>query len=89
MIKRKIKKVIDKKISLGTVITILTIVGTCIYTQGIMASEIESVEADTSKHSVKINKNVENIQKLEVSVAKIESKIDEGFKRIEDLFFEK
>ena len=53
-----------------------------------MTNKIESIEADSSKYSVKINKNVENIQKLEVSVAKIESKIDEGFKRIEDLFFE-
>ena len=88
MIKRKIKKVIDTKISLGTVITILTIVGTFIYTQGGMTNKIESIEADSSKYSVKINKNVENIQKLEVSVAKIESKIDEGFKIIEDLFFE-
>ena len=80
---------IDKKISLGTVITILTIVGTCIYTQGVMASQIKSIDDDSTNHSIKINKNIENIQQLEVSVAKIESKIDEGFKRIEDLFFEK
>ena len=80
---------IDKKISLGTIITIFTIVATCIYTQGIMSSEIEAIKSDSTSHSVKIDKNVENIQTLEVSVAKIESKIDEGFKRIEDLFFEK
>ena len=79
---------IDKKISLGTLITILTVLGTFIYTQGMMTHKVESFEKDSTSHSVKINKNVENIQKLEVSVAKIESKIDEGFKRIEDLFFE-
>ena len=79
---------IDKKISLGTLITILTVLGTFIYTQGMMTNKVESFEKDRTSHSVKINKNVEKIQKLEVSVAKIESKIDEGFKRIENLFIE-
>jgi|TARA_R110002020_G_scaffold97166_2_gene232036 peptidoglycan hydrolase CwlO-like protein len=80
---------IDKKISLGTVMTICTILGTFIYTQGMMTNKVESFEKDSTSHSVKINKNVEKIQELEVSMAKIESKIDEGFKRIEDLLFEK
>ena len=79
---------IDKKISIGTLITILTILGTFIYTQGMMTYKVESFEKDTTNHSVKINKNIDNIQKLEVSVAKIESKIDEGFKRLETLFIE-
>ena len=79
---------IDKKISLGTLLTIFTILGTFIYTQGMMTNKIESFEKDSTSHSVKINKNVEKIQELEVSVAKIESKIDEGFKRIEALFFD-
>ena len=79
---------IDKKISIGTLITILTILGTFIYTQGMMTYKVESFEKDTTNHSVKINKNIDYIQKLEVSVAKIESKIDEGFKRIEARFFE-
>ena len=79
---------IDKKISLGTLITICTILGTFIYTQGMMTNKVESFEKDSTSHSVKINKNVEKIQQLEVSVAKIESKIDEGFKRIENLFIE-
>ena len=79
---------IDKKISLGTVITILTIIGTFIYTQGILNTKIESFEEESDKHSVKMNKNRENIQKLEVSVAKIEAKIDEGFKNIENFLIE-
>ena len=79
---------IDKKISLGTVITILTILATCIYTQGIMSNKVNSFEIDTNTHSVKIDKNIESIQELEVSVAKIESKIDEGFKRLETLIIE-
>ena len=79
---------IDKKISLGTVITILTIIGTFIYTQGILNTKIESFENESDKHSIKMNKNSEKIQKLEVSVAKIEAKIDEGFKNIENFLIE-
>ena len=79
---------LDKKISVGTVITVLTVLGTFIYTQGIFATKIESFEKDTAEHSVKMNKNADKIQELEVSVAKIESKIDEGFKMIETLFME-
>ena len=53
---------IDKKISLGTLITICTILGTFIYTQGMMTNKVESFEKDSTSHSVKINKNVEKIQ---------------------------
>ena len=79
---------IDKKISVGTMITVLTVLSTFIYTQGIFANKIESIEDKSSEHSIKMNKNAEKIQKLEVSVAKIEAKIDEGFKRLETLFME-
>ena len=79
---------IDKKISVGTVITILTVLATCIYTQGIMSNKIESFEKDNNVNSVRINNNSEDIDDLEISVAKIESKIDEGFKRLETLLIE-
>ena len=79
---------IDKKISLGTVITIMTILGTFIYTQGQVSSKIEAVVNDTESHSIKINKNVEKIQDLEISVGKIETKIDERFNRLESLIME-
>ena len=80
--------VLDKKISLGTVITICTVVGTFIYTQGMLTSKIEVFEEKDKEHSMKVNKNVEKIQKLEVSVAKIETKIDEGFKNLENFLIE-
>ena len=79
---------IDKKISLGTVITILTILGTFIYTQGMMTFKVESFEEDTVKHSVRINRNSDDIGNLKVSQAKIEAKIDEGFKRLETIILE-
>ena len=79
---------IDKKISLGTLITICTILGTFIYTQGIMTSKVESFEKDTNSHSVKINKNQEDIQDLEISVGKIETMMEERFDKLESLIME-
>ena len=79
---------IDKKISLGTVLTICTILGTFIYTQGIMTSKMESFEKDTNTHSVKINKNQEDIQDLEKSVIKIETMMEERFDKLESLIME-
>ena len=79
---------IDKKISLGTVITICTILGTFIYTQGKVSSNIESVVNDTQSHSIKINKNVEKIQDLEIAVGKIETMMDERFDKLETLIME-
>ena len=79
---------IDKKISLGTVITICTILGTFIYTQGIMTSRMESFEKDTNTQSIKINKNQEDIQDLEKSVIKIETMMEERFDKLESLIME-
>ena len=44
---------LDKKISVGTIVTIITIVGTCIYTQGAMVNRIESFEAEPSVDGMK------------------------------------
>ena len=79
---------IDKKISLGTVITLVTILGTFIYTQGILSSKIEAFQEEDKEHSIKMNRNKEDIIELQIAVGKIETKIDEGFKRIETLFIE-
>ena len=79
---------IDKKISLGTVITICTILGTFIYTQGIMSSKMESFEKDTNSHSIKINKNQEDVQDLEKSVIKIETMMEERFDKLESHIME-
>jgi len=79
---------IDKKISLRTVITIMTILGTFIYTQGIMTNKMESFEKDTNAQSIKINKNQEDIQDLEKSVIKIETMMEERFDKLESLIME-
>ena len=79
---------IDKKISLGTLITICTILGTFIYTQGIMSNKIESFENNTKENKIKINKNQEDIQDLENSVTRIETMMEERFDKLESLIME-
>ena len=79
---------IDKKISLGTLLTLGTIIGTFIYTQGVLATKMDSIESDSADTDKKIQTNINKIQDVEVNNAKIESKIDEGFKRLESLIME-
>ena len=73
---------------MGTIITVATVICTFIYTQGILTSKIEAFQEEDKEHSIKMNKNKEDIIELQIAVGKIETKIDEGFKRIEDLFME-
>ncbi len=79
---------IDKKISLGTLITIVTIGGTIIFTQGSTSHRIESVEDDATENGQSIKAIVKEVNQNKVDIGKIEAKIDEGFKRIETLFIE-
>ena len=81
-------KIIDKKISLGTLLTIGTLIGTFVYTQGAFSARVESFEKEVTVHSVKTNKNSDKIQKLEVSVAKIESKLDNRIDKLEELLMD-
>ena len=76
------------KISLGTIITIATVIGTFIYTQGIIDTKIEAFESDSTEDRKKIMTNRDKIHKVEIDVAGIEAKIDEGFKRLETLLIE-
>ena len=79
---------IDKKISVGTLLTIVTVVGTIIFTQGAKAHRIDSVEVDSLENKDSIKGIVKEVNQNKVDIGKIEAKIDEGFKRIENLFFE-
>ena len=82
---------IDKKISVGTLITICTIIGTFIFTQGASASRMEANEKNTEENSKKIKTNREKTQNLEVGQERIETKIDgvmDRFDRLETLIME-
>jgi hypothetical protein len=80
---------IDKKISLGTILTLATIISTFIFTQGATMNRIEVVEFDTDDVRKKVMANRERIQNVQIDVARIESKIDEGFKHLEKLLINK
>ena len=78
---------IDKNL-IGTALTIFTILGTFIYTQGVTSNKMESFEKDIIQSQKKINKNQEDIQDLEISVGKIETLMEERFDKLESLIME-
>tara|TARA_R100000664_G_C2725417_1_gene117523 strand:+ start:538 stop:783 length:246 start_codon:yes stop_codon:yes gene_type:complete len=79
---------IDKKISLGTIVTILTIGGTIFFTQGSAQQKVESIKDETDKNLESIDRLREDVNQNKVAIGKIEAKIDEGFKRLETLIIE-
>jgi septal ring factor EnvC (AmiA/AmiB activator) len=79
---------IDKKISVGTIITLVTIIATFIFTQGATSTRLEAIDSDTNDNKKKIMANKDKVQNLEVKIARIETKIDEGFKNLERLLIE-
>tara|TARA_R100000808_G_C2144873_1_gene152631 strand:+ start:2318 stop:2566 length:249 start_codon:yes stop_codon:yes gene_type:complete len=79
---------IDKKISLGTLLTGATIIGTFIFTQGSTQTKIEVVEKEQTNTVKRVQKNEGDITDLKVSVGKIETKLDDRFNRIEELIMD-
>mgnify|MGYP003681006258 CR=1 FL=1 len=71
---------IEKKISVGTIVTILTVLVTCIYTQGAMVNKIDSIalENEDKAKSIQSNRN-------KIGQERIETKIDEVMKRFDRL----
>jgi flagellar capping protein FliD len=53
-----------------------------------MSNKIESFENNTKENKIKINKNQEDIQDLEISVGKIETMMEERFDKLESLIME-
>ena len=76
---------IDKKISVGTLITLCTVIGTFVYTQGILDTKIDVFEAADADKTKSIQSNSNKIQNLEVGQERIETKIDEVMKRFDRL----
>ena len=79
---------IDKKISLGTILTGVTIIGTFIFTQGSTQSKIENVEKEQTNTVKTVKKNEGDITNLKVSVAKIETQLDNRFDRLEEILMD-
>ena len=79
---------IDKKISLGTIITIATLIGTFIFTERATSHRILSVEDDADENSIMIYSVQRDVNKNKVDIGKIETNIDEWGKRLETLIIE-
>ena len=79
---------IDKKISLGTILTGVTIIGTFIFTQGSTQTKIQNVEKEQANTVKTVKKNEGDITNLKVSVAKIETQLDNRFDRLEEILMD-
>ena len=79
---------IDKKISLGTILTGVTIIGTFIFTQGSTQTKIQNVEKEQANTIKTVKKNEGDITNLKVSVAKIETQLDNRFYRLEEILMD-
>ena len=79
---------IDKKISYGSIITGLTIIGTFIFTQGSTTTTIENIEKEQESVVKRVKKTEEDIVNLKIGVGKIETKIDERFNKLEELIMD-
>lgn len=75
----------DCKISLGTVLSALTIFGTIIFTQGANAQRIQAIENDTKIAMTRVSNAENDMNSVNVKIGKIETKMDEGFKNLEFL----
>ena len=79
---------IDKKISLGTILTGITVIGTIVFTQGSYSSRIDSIDEKQVNTVKRVKVNEDSIVDLKVGQAKIETQLDDRFDRIEDLLFD-
>ena len=79
---------IDKKISLGTILTGLTIIGTFIFTQGSTQTKVEAVEKEQTHTVKRVKVNEDSIVDLKIGQAKIETKLDDRFNRLEEILMD-
>ena len=79
---------IDKKISIGSILTIITAATTVVYMHGANTNKLDTIATDQAKTVKRVEKNESDIVDLKVGVGKIEAKLDDRFNRIEDLLFE-
>jgi hypothetical protein len=79
---------IDKKISIGSILTILTAATTVVYMHGANNTKMETFETEQTKVVKRVEKNEEAIVNLKVGVAKIETQLDDRFNRLEEILMD-
>ena len=79
---------IDKKISIGSLLTIGTILVGAAISYGVNSNRMENVEIEQVKAVKRIKANEDSIVDLKIGVAKIETKLDDRFNRLEELLMD-
>tara|TARA_Y100001938_G_C8021792_1_gene395717 strand:+ start:332 stop:580 length:249 start_codon:yes stop_codon:yes gene_type:complete len=79
---------IDTTITVGNVLTAITIAGTLFFTTGTYSTRIDTIETQQEKSTVRVKANTEEIVNLKVSVAKIETQLDDRFDRLEEILMD-
>ena len=79
---------IDKKISIGSLLTIASVLIGAAVSYGINSNKVEYINNEQVNVVKRVQSNEENIVNLKISVAKIETQLDDRFDRLEDILME-
>ena len=79
---------IDTTISVGNIFTVITVAGTLFFTTGSYSTKIDSIEKEATKTVVRVKASEKDITDLKVSVAKIETQLDNRFDRLEEMLMD-
>tara|TARA_R100000963_G_C4587109_1_gene65754 strand:+ start:210 stop:455 length:246 start_codon:yes stop_codon:yes gene_type:complete len=80
---------IDKKISIGTLLTIGTVLAGIIYTHGVSTEKIETVKTEHINTVKRVKVNEDSIVDLKIGQKVIETKLDDRFNRLEEILMDK
>ena len=79
---------IDKKISIGSLLTIASVIIGAAVSYGINSNKVENINLEQAKTVKKVEFNENSIVNLKVSVAKIETQLDNRFDRLEEMLMD-
>ena len=79
----------DKQISIGNVLTLIAFAGSMVWTASQVFARFESIEETANSAYENTVDNEDEVQSIQVRLAAIETKIDEGVKGIERLLKKK
>ena len=79
---------IDKKISVGSILTIASVIIGAAVSYGVNSNKVENIKTEQVKTVKKVETNEKSIVNLKVSVAKIETQLDNRFDRLEKILMD-
>ena len=79
---------IDKKISIGSILTIVTLVLGAAIAYGSNSTKMENINSEQQKSVKRVKVNEDNIVTLKIGVAKLETQLDNRFDRLEEILMD-